>query len=72
MAGSAGAALDVVPGAPGTRRPQSVVIPRVLITPHAAFVSSESAADTYAAQARNVIAWRESGRPLTPVVEGRP
>jgi D-3-phosphoglycerate dehydrogenase len=68
----AGAALDVVAGEPPALDARIRRHPRVLITPHAAFFSSESAADTYAAQARNVIAWRERGRPLTPVVEGRP
>ena len=67
-----GAALDVVAGEPPALDARVRTHPRVLLTPHAAFFSNESAADTYAAQARNVIAWRESGRPLTPVVEGRP
>jgi phosphoglycerate dehydrogenase-like enzyme len=67
-----GAALDVVAGEPPPLDARVRRHPRVLLTPHAAFVSSESAADTYAAQARNVIAWRECGRPLTPVLEGRP
>jgi D-3-phosphoglycerate dehydrogenase len=68
----AGAALDVVAGEPPPPGARVRSHPRVLLTPHAAFLSSEGAADTYAAQARNVVAWHQSGRPLTPVVEGRP
>jgi D-3-phosphoglycerate dehydrogenase len=68
----AGAALDVLDGEPPPPDARIRHHPRVLITPHAAFASSEAAVDTYAAQARNVVAWRQSGRPLTPVVEGRP
>ncbi len=67
----AGAALDVVDGEPPDVDAEIRTHPRVLVTPHAAFYSSESEAAACAHQAENVIAWARTGRPLTPVVEGR-
>jgi phosphoglycerate dehydrogenase-like enzyme len=65
----AGAALDVVAGEPPAADAAIRRHPRVVLTPHAAFWSEESEAAAYAAQAENVVAWRRSGRPLTPVGE---
>jgi len=67
----AGVGLDVVDGEPPARDAEIRSHPRALVTPHAAFYSAESEAAACAHQAENVIAWASTGRPLTPVVEGR-
>ncbi len=67
----AGAGLDVVAGEPPAADAAIRTHPRVIVTPHAAFYSAESEAAACAHQAENVIAWVRTGRPLTPVVEGR-
>ncbi len=67
----AGAGLDVVAGEPPAADAAIRTHPRVIVTPHAAFYSAESEAAACAHQAENVIAWSRTGRPLTPVVEGR-
>lgn len=67
----AGAALDVVAPEPPPDDARVRTHPRVLLTPHGAFYSVESEAAACAHQAGNVVAWVETGRPLSPVVEGR-
>lgn len=67
-----GAALDVLPSEPPNPADPVLRHPRVLLTPHAAFYSVESAADYVRIQAENVLAWQRVGRPLSPVVEGGP
>ncbi len=66
----AGAGLDVVSPEPPAPDAPIRTHPRVLMTPHGAFYSEEAEAAACAHQAGNVVAWRRSGRPLTPVVEG--
>jgi len=41
--------------------------PRTLISPHAAYLSAASGRDYVLHQARNVVAFHQTGRPLTPV-----
>ena len=67
----AGVGLDVVDGEPPDGDAEIRSHPRALVTPHAAFYSAESEAAACAHQAENVVAWARTGRPLTPVVEGR-
>ena len=67
-----GAALDVLPLEPPDPADPVLRHPRVLLSPHAAFYSVESAADYVRIQAENVLAWQRVGRPLSPVVEGEP
>jgi D-3-phosphoglycerate dehydrogenase len=65
----AGAALDVLPEEPPDPDEPILRHPRVLITPHAAFLSEESGRDYVRNQAMNVVAWAQTGRPQRVVVE---
>jgi D-3-phosphoglycerate dehydrogenase len=67
-----GAALDVLETEPPDPADPLPRHPRVLVTPHAAYYSDRAAAAYVVDQARNVIAWHESGRPRDPVVTGSP
>ena len=58
-----GAALDVLPNEPPTSGDRVVGHPRVLITPHAAYLSDRAARDYVLHQARNVIGWHRDGAP---------
>lgn len=65
----AAAALDVLPDEPPDPDEPILHHPRVLITPHAAFLSEESGRDYVRNQAMNVVAWAQTGRPQRVVVE---
>ena len=67
----AGAGLDVLAQEPPAETPL-LQHPRVLLSPHAAFLSDRSEREGSARQAANVAAWARTGRPLSVVVEGRP
>ena len=60
-----------IPSRP-TRRRRCFTIPRVLATPHVAYLSDASTAAYLRGQAENVLAWQRTGRPLTPVAEPAP
>jgi phosphoglycerate dehydrogenase-like enzyme len=64
-----GAALDVLPTEPPDPDDPILRHPRVMVTPHVAFLSEESAAEYSRKQAMNVITWAETGRPDRVVVE---
>ncbi|HEX5196133.1 MAG TPA: C-terminal binding protein [Gaiellales bacterium] len=66
----AGVGLDVLSAEPP--RPDDPLLshPRVLLSPHVAFLSVDAERGYYRSQAENVVSWLETGRPLTPVVEG--
>lgn len=66
-----GAALDVLPTEPPAPDDPALRHPRILLSPHAAFYSNDSAADYVRIQAENVLAWWRTGRPNSTVVEGR-
>ncbi|MBI3647536.1 MAG: C-terminal binding protein [Actinobacteria bacterium] len=66
-----GAGLDVLAVEPPPPGDRLLHHPRAIVTPHVAFLSDESRLDHVLRPALNVIAWYRTGRPLTPVVEGR-
>ncbi|MGA7205485.1 MAG: C-terminal binding protein [Specibacter sp.] len=68
----AGAGLDVLdqePPAPETH--PLLGHPRILVTPHMAYLSDFTEAEYVRQQAQNVAAWLRTGRPDAPVVELR-
>lgn len=67
----AGAALDVLPQEPPPPEHQILHHPNILLSPHAAWYSTEAEAELRRKGALNIVAWAHEGRPLYPVVEGR-
>jgi D-3-phosphoglycerate dehydrogenase len=66
----AGLALDVLPVEPVPRGSSLVAHPRVILSPHSAFYSVEAERDLRVKAARNLITWREKGRPDYVVTAG--
>lgn len=65
-----GAALDVLPVEPLATDHPLARHPRVLLTPHAAFYSTEAEVELRRKAALNVVQWAKTGRPMYSVVEG--
>jgi D-3-phosphoglycerate dehydrogenase len=65
-----GVGLDVLSAEPPHPDDSLLSHPRVLLSPHVAFLSVDAERGYYRSQAENVVSWWETGRPLTPVVEG--
>ena len=65
-----GAALDVLPTEPIAPQHPLAQHPRVLLTPHAAFYSTESEIELRRKAALNIVQWAATGRPMYPVVQG--
>ena len=63
----AGAALDVFSAEPLPAASPLRGHPRILATPHVAYLSEESMRDYVVKPARNLVAWLRDGRPVTPV-----
>ncbi len=68
----AGAAVDVFAAEPAAAADPARHHPRILATPHVAYLSDRSAPAYMERMARNAIGWLRDGRPSTHVVEGRP
>jgi D-3-phosphoglycerate dehydrogenase len=65
-----GAALDVLPKEPPEADHAILRHPRVLLTPHAAFYSTEGEKELRRKAAQNLVDWARTGRPTYVVVEG--
>jgi phosphoglycerate dehydrogenase-like enzyme len=65
-----GAALDVLPEEPIAKGHPLLNQPRVLLTPHAAFYSTEAERELRQKAAQNLIDWQRQGRPTYVVVQG--
>ncbi len=66
----AGVGLDVLADEPPHPSDPLVTHPRVLLSPHVAFLSDAAERSYYRCQADNVVSWYVTGRPNTPVVDG--
>ncbi len=66
-----GAGLDVLPVEPPAADDPLRRHPRIVLTPHLAYLSEESAIDYPLKAAENVVAWSTGGEPRDVVVRGR-
>ena len=66
----AGAALDVLPTEPVDRSSRLLGHPKIILTPHAAFFSVQSAVELRRKAATNLVSWLRKGRPDYVVVPG--
>ncbi|MYV48123.1 C-terminal binding protein [Streptomyces sp. SID2888] len=67
-----GAALDVLPEEPPADDDPLRTHPRLLLSPHSAYLSDAANRAYVERPAANLVAWYRTGRPLTPVPEGVP
>ena len=65
-----GVGLDVLPNEPVVPGHPLTLHPRVILSPHAAFYSSESEQDLRRKAAQNIVTWVKTGRPDYVVVRG--
>ena len=68
----AGVGLDVFPEEPMTAGHPILDHPRALLSPHAAFYSTEADEELRRGSIDNIIAWHQTGRPNHVIVEGQP
>lgn len=66
-----GAGLDVLPQEPPQPGDRIVGHPRLLLSPHAAYLSASTERDYVLHQAQNVIRWHTEGRPDSAVITSR-
>ena len=67
----AGAALDVLPQEPPVADHPIVHHPRVLLSPHSAFFSTEAEEELRRKTMLNIVDWAREGRPTYVVVPGK-
>ncbi len=67
----AGAALDVLAQEPPEPGHPILQHPKVLLSPHSAWYSTEAEEELRHKVALNIVSWARDGRPLYPIVEGR-
>ena len=65
-----GVGLDVLPKEPIPQDSPLLKAPNVLITPHAAFYTTEAQIEMRTKAAQNIVSWMKNGRPDYPVVVG--
>jgi phosphoglycerate dehydrogenase-like enzyme len=65
-----GVGLDVLPKEPIPQDSPLLKAPNVLITPHAAFYTTEAQIEMRTKAAQNIVSWIKNGRPDYPVVVG--
>ncbi len=66
----AGAGLDVLPVEPPPQTSRLLGHPKVVLTPHAAYFSEQSAVELRRKAAQNIVTWAKTGRPDYVVVSG--
>lgn len=66
----AGVGLDVLPIEPIPSDHPLLADPRVVLSPHSAFYSTESEVELRRKAALNIVSWMKTGRPDYPVVHG--
>jgi D-3-phosphoglycerate dehydrogenase len=66
----AGAGLDVLPVEPPPPASRLLGHPKVILTPHAAYFSEQSAVELRRKAAQNIVTWAKTGRPDYVVVSG--
>jgi D-3-phosphoglycerate dehydrogenase len=66
----AGVGLDVLPIEPIPAAHPLLADPRVVLSPHSAFYSTESEVELRRKAALNIVSWMKTGRPDYPVVQG--
>jgi len=66
-----GIGLDVLPVEPIAPDSPLLSAPHVILTPHAAYYTTEAARDLRRKAARNIVSWMHTGRPDYAVVRGR-
>ena len=65
-----GIGLDVLPVEPMPPSSALLKAPNTILSPHSAYYTVDAARDLRIKAAKNIVAWKETGRPLYPVLVG--